>query len=391
MIINAKMLLRSMYIAIALIIRSLLHSRSCKNKRILLYGWYGTETLGDKLILLGILKKLVVKRQPIVICSINPNYTKTTLNELTDLALEDDAKLIQKHVKVAPEQQLIFLREGDTLVFGGGPLMDDPRLLFWVMVNWLAKLRNCKRIIWGCGIGPLRIKICSSLVRILMKMQSSIVLRPSLNLEETIGPKQFEIALCPSFLCYSELREFSKEVHNQKAISVNLRYLPRSYVPKNCDPKRYSELYLVGMARLLSLRFQKGNLKFFSTHELDWKSDSEAAKQVCNELGILSECQTAISKVIKNIASSEIVIATRYHGFVLGLLLGKRTIGVDYTPLGGKLSALCHYLEAIDLSIPIENVINNTVELNLNSVKSLTITSAVSTSDIIYDRLLERL
>jgi len=224
---NIKMLIRSFYLLITLIVKPPSTSDVIKKNRIIIYGWYGTETLGDKLILLGILKKLVHKKRTVQICSIDPNFTKSTLLELTDLAFVSDANFIIENVEIVSEQSLLRVNKTDTLVLGGGPLMDDPRLLFWALINIIAKMRGATRVIWGCGVGPVRMKFCSLLIGKLLSLQNAVVLRPSHDLEHKMQFIKYDLALCPSFLCQSELQEYVKEDHVQRGVAINLRFLPR--------------------------------------------------------------------------------------------------------------------------------------------------------------------
>lgn len=389
---DLKFIMRSCILLFLLIIKAISIVNKREESRILVYGWYGTETLGDKLILLGVLKKLVSKKRSILVCSMDPKYTKHTLRELIDLALDDDARSIRKYVSVVSEQHLLHLSKGDTLVFGGGPLMDDPRLLFWVFVNWIAKIHKCSRIIWGCGIGPVRSKVSRAFIQNLVKNQDHVVLRPSFNLNSTVEIDNYDIALCPSFLCRDEIREYVNNDNDLEiGFSVNLRFLPPSYVPKNYDTSHYNDIYFLGMARLLELNTNLDEISFFSTHELDWRADSEAAAKVSKLLGVRYNCDSLLIDVIKNIASSEFVIATRYHGFVLGLLLGKKTIGVDYTPGGGKLGALCDYLKYNSSRVSIEDIIAENVRIDLGAITILDLDAATVASDAVYNCLVQKL
>jgi len=145
------------------------------------------------------------------------------------------------------------------------------------------------------------------------------------------------------------------------------------------------------MVNFLRSNISLNELTFFSTHEIDWKPDSKAASEVCSELGIISNCSTSLYDVISNIRLAEYVIATRYHGFVIGLLLDRKSIGVDYTPGGGKLSALCQYLKIEKHVVRIENVISNEVEFDSTNISSVNLATYLDTSSKTYDALAAKL
>ena len=94
--------------------------KPCLIRKISIMGWYGTETLGDKAILGGIITNLFrdgIKEQDITIISLNPTYTRLTLYELglTNIQVVDTHKV---------KNDKTFISNQDLFVFGGGPLCD---------------------------------------------------------------------------------------------------------------------------------------------------------------------------------------------------------------------------------------------------------------------------
>ena len=88
--------------------------------KVCIIGWYGTETLGDKAILGGIIDNLIqigISPKNITIASLNVNYTKLTLHQmqLTDVNVIDSYKLKSSHKMIDSQ---------DAFIFGGGPLCD---------------------------------------------------------------------------------------------------------------------------------------------------------------------------------------------------------------------------------------------------------------------------
>lgn len=115
---------------------------------IIICGWYGTETLGDKAILGGVLKAIrsVVPDAPITLVSLNPYVSKMTRRQMPEL----------RGVKiVTPEQGIVLAKHADLVVFGGGPLMAINQMAEIEVLFEQAREARVPRFIAGCGVGPL--------------------------------------------------------------------------------------------------------------------------------------------------------------------------------------------------------------------------------------------
>ena len=96
---------------------------------ITIIGWYGTETIGDRAILAGIIRVMseVFPSYSIRLGSLYPFYTERTLHE--DQGFYNEVSL-NKLLSIAifdskdPVQLRNNIKHSDLLVVGGGPLMD---------------------------------------------------------------------------------------------------------------------------------------------------------------------------------------------------------------------------------------------------------------------------
>lgn len=124
---------------------------SSKVKHVSVVGWYGTETLGDKAILAGIILNLIrdgIELQHITVVSLNP-----LLTELTMIELNMDAVRVVDTYQV--KQDLEYIASQDLYIFGGGPLCDVEPLIDIMQIFVQAKSMNKGTMIYSCGIGPL--------------------------------------------------------------------------------------------------------------------------------------------------------------------------------------------------------------------------------------------
>jgi polysaccharide pyruvyl transferase WcaK-like protein len=133
-------------------------------------GWYGTETVGDKAILGGIMHAYREKHPDVrfTVASLNPFLTRRTMKELGLPAT------------VIANPGWAFVKAcltSDAVIMGGGPLMgiDTLWVPLWAFV--LARLAGRERIVWGCGLGPLDTERHLHATRLILRLATDIRLR----------------------------------------------------------------------------------------------------------------------------------------------------------------------------------------------------------------------
>ncbi len=153
--------------------------RPAKGSRlqVLITGWYGTETVGDKAILGGIVEELLGKYGSdirIIISSFYPLITKRTIMEL-DIAADV--------IPVYSRQFVATAKGSDIVIMGGGPLMDLDDLATPLTAFRLAKTGRGKTIIYGCGLGPLTEDKYINAVKEILHLSDEIMLRDQKSIE----------------------------------------------------------------------------------------------------------------------------------------------------------------------------------------------------------------
>ena len=128
--------------------------------KITIIGWYGTETIGDRAILAGIIRILYSAYNDIEIKlgSILPFFSERTMMEDENfiksccgqrslhLSLFDSSK---------PKELDDAILWCDCLTIGGGPLEDIPSMFMLEYAIKKAKKNRKRTLAVGCGIGPL--------------------------------------------------------------------------------------------------------------------------------------------------------------------------------------------------------------------------------------------
>ncbi|WP_286885404.1 polysaccharide pyruvyl transferase family protein [Aneurinibacillus sp. UBA3580] len=160
-----------------------------KVKKVSIVGWYGTETLGDKAILGGIIDNLVkdgIKLDDITVVSLHPTYTRLTLHEMGISVIKTASTL---EVKVDDS----FISSQDLFIFGGGPLCDVEPLVDMLEIFLNAKKHEKLTMIYACGIGPLKEKRYIKALNKLIDCSDKIALRDeqSLNKYKSVIPQLY--------------------------------------------------------------------------------------------------------------------------------------------------------------------------------------------------------
>jgi MoaA/NifB/PqqE/SkfB family radical SAM enzyme/polysaccharide pyruvyl transferase WcaK-like protein len=145
---------------------------SLSSSKVLIVGWYGTETAGDKAILWAVVDKLRSRPNApnsIYISSLYPFISQWTIKEMN----LDNVSIVETYSK---EFEAVC-DEVDEVVVGGGPLMDiEP--LNHILYAFIRAARN-KAItrVEGCGVGPLNNALYVNVVAEIFRLSDCVMLR----------------------------------------------------------------------------------------------------------------------------------------------------------------------------------------------------------------------
>jgi MoaA/NifB/PqqE/SkfB family radical SAM enzyme len=118
------------------------------SRRVLICGWYGTETLGDKGILGGVMGALRRALGPVefTLASLVPYVSEMTRRQMPELK---GTRIVdtEEGIRLAPAMDLV--------VFGGGPLMAIDELADMESMFAAARRNGVPTLAAGCGVGPL--------------------------------------------------------------------------------------------------------------------------------------------------------------------------------------------------------------------------------------------
>lgn len=121
-------------------------------------GWYGSETLGDRAILDGIIRIFSVMSDELEfnIGSLYPVLTKRTIFEDQEMCKRHAKRLEIGYFDAKNKKQIKqAVEKADYVIMGGGPLMDLQEMFIIRYGFRHAKKLDKRTALVGCGYGPL--------------------------------------------------------------------------------------------------------------------------------------------------------------------------------------------------------------------------------------------
>ena len=207
--------------------------------KITIIGWYGTETLGDRAILDGIISIFNVDSlKEIYLGSLYPFFTERTIFE--DCYSERYPGLKINLVNIYDIRQMKHaVKNSSFVLMGGGPLMELDELLLIEKVFSFAKNKKIKTAIVGCGYGPVKGDFYKATIKKIFLLSDYIIFRDSKSKEivdkNIMNLKTFvcEDPALVSILKYSEMRKKKNNGNRNNYAIVNLRSYPEQSYGKN--------------------------------------------------------------------------------------------------------------------------------------------------------------
>jgi polysaccharide pyruvyl transferase WcaK-like protein len=332
-------------------------------ERILICGWYGTETLGDKAILGGIIE-IARRRWPQVavdVASLEPYVSRMTARQMPD-------SRIARVLTLGEAFAAITGAEYSAVAVGGGPLMSSiPWCTHLLELFAAAKQAGVKCLIVGCGIGPLYVDYRNAAIKHLLEIADEVVLRDGASAEIARGvlgvERKCAVALDPAFVWIRRQMQTPVD-RDPKQILLAVRNWPIEEFAARMDKahaERVKAAYETQLATMIRemLRLDR-SLKFvpFCMHKYAVGGDDRLFyRRLLGEfpeiLARLDDRHRTPIEDLHLIARSRAILAMRFHSVVFSLATKTPFLAVDYT-LGGKIEGLLNDLGLRHLLIPID-------------------------------------
>lgn len=361
-------------------------------ENILIIGWYGTETIGDRAILGGIIHILskVYDEYQIRIGSLFPPLTERTLIEDRNyFSFLSASKL--KGISTFSSLDIMKLRceiKNSTLVLvGGGPLMDLTVMYILEYAFSYAQKRHIKTILMGCGWGPLNTIEYKKCALRLIDKSDLIIFRDSVSKQQYMlhaksNYKKCYALLDPAFITASQyLCSIKNKNPTHEYISVNLR----DPLLININKNTLDATFIDTLNKILDYGMP---IKLIPMHTFTIGGDDRyyldsLAKKINHPNLYVQHTPLCLTETMETYYNSIICLGMRFHSIVLQTVLNGKNYILDYTNAqNGKIIGTLNELNLLTqykdryVNLNLENTIDHVdidcpkIEFDLNKVNS---------------------
>jgi polysaccharide pyruvyl transferase WcaK-like protein len=325
-------------------------------------GWYGTETLGDRAILAGIISVFnkSFDNFEIKLGSLFPFFSDRTITEDYSFykeLIESDVKIDifdSKNIKVLDN----IIKNSDFVLMGGGPLMDLNDLFMVEYAFKKAKKKGVKTALLGCGIGPLFHNKYRKSVFEISRNSDLTILRDNKSKEKleniykenkkNYKGKEISASFDPAVECALEFKTKNKK-QDDNYIAVNLREFPLAYTKDRIFTHINQDLK--NFIRTLSNNFKEREINLIPMHYFHIGGDDRA---FLNSIALDLKCQNIkvqnenlnLKETIKKFQNAYFNVGMRFHSVVIQTMVSGKNYVLDYTE--PKIGKIVGFLDDID-------------------------------------------
>lgn len=325
-----------------------------EKRKVLICGWYGTETLGDKAILGGIVNSIrsYFGEFDLYLSSLEPYISEMTVLQMPELSGCTICSILDA-VNQASSMDLV--------IFGGGPLMALDQLADMLAMFQKASEANVPTLVAGCGVGPLGADHHNQAIKFILQHASFRIYRDlkSLDMARDLGIDTTHdyASEDPAFtwLCHGQTDSIAKqESHDRPRLLLGLRDWPyRGYarelgLDKAKQMKAHFEAEIISaLEQLLDLHpdleivpFPMGtnytgdDRWFYRDLFRNCPTLKKAIDFTC--LGV----ELSPLEAVKVFRSTSAALTMRFHSLVFAIALEVPCVAIDYTMGKGKVRSV---------------------------------------------------
>jgi polysaccharide pyruvyl transferase WcaK-like protein len=382
-------------------------STAANQRKIALFGTFGTGNLGNECTLQAMLvniRRRVPDAQVSCICA-GPEETASTygirtlaIREMPLRGTNNRAWRLLRKISVGIPVELyrwfsVIKRLMGThmlIMTGTGMLSDSgigPLGLHYDILRWslVAKLCRCKLLFVSVGAGPIRHPLSRFFVKTALRMADYRSYRDSFSKEylKSIGFDADADAVYPDLafsLPKGMLPDDQDDGNKRAPVGVGLitHYVHRSL---SDDVEQTYREYTTKMARFIgwllehnrTVRVLTGDIVYDSRVRNDVRTLLEQSGLTYEKCNIIDEPPGSFEELLSQLATTKVVVASRFHNLLLALMLGKPALAISFhekddslmTALG--LQEFCQDIANLDVSRLIEQFV--TLEENADRLR----------------------
>ncbi|MEI7220556.1 polysaccharide pyruvyl transferase family protein [Pectobacterium carotovorum] len=332
------------------------------NNKILICGWYGTETLGDKGIIAGVINSMrIIYNNDVTfyIASLFPYVTEMTRRQMVEFK--------NCHV-LTIEQSIAVAADMDCVVFGGGPLMAIDAIAPMQVIFERAKQAGVRTGVTGCGVGPLGDKRYNDSIKHILDLSDFRIYRDEKSKLNAIslGVDAYDdlIAEDPAFTWLKSFHDnyismqndkINQDSSENKTLLLGLRDFPWKEYAKHLSEnecikiKDNYESAVIAALQMLISNNKNVIIKPLPMCTNHFGSDDRwFYRKLFRRTTIPAEnidfslCGREMAPIeyCNEFMKADGLLAMRFHSLVFGLSLGTPSLALDYTLGKGKVKSL---------------------------------------------------
>ena len=332
---------------------------------IFIVGWYGTETVGDKAILGGIVehyKKVHGDKLNVVIGSLYPFISDQTVKELGVKATV---------VSTSNFEFLRYSKVCDEVVMGGGPLMDLNELYVPLLSFTVAKKYRKKRTVYGCGLGPIYKEKYKNAIKKILTLATDVKLRDYNSMNYALN----EFGIRDVEMIGDPAKDYLKAISNtlvvekENTLSLYLRDWEYMYGKGKMTLSEFENVKLK-FEKALSVLIKKkatelnvSKISFNHMHNfVIGEDDRDFSRRFIktyfkNDSRVeYSPKLSTVDTISKQMIKSKFNICMRFHSVLFAETLQTDYLAIDYT-MGGKIEAFLKHTDKEECLISIDELI----------------------------------
>lgn len=324
-------------------------------KKLLICGWYGTETLGDKAILAGVIDAVSASLGPVevTVASLHPYVSQMTRAQMPELSGSSIAT-IDEAIAIAGSQDLV--------AFGGGPIMAIHELADMEAILAAARRGGARTLIAGCGVGPIGTRAFQQQIARVLALGDARVYRDakSMRVAASLGidTQSDKVAEDPAFTWLSSVAPEHpvRQSGDDQVLLLGLRDFPWHDYAEHLSAdegraiaRRFEHNVLVALDQLVAARpgLRIRPLPMCTNHFGDddrffyMRLFERASPEVLSRLDrSLLDRELPPTVYVEAFRAADAALTMRFHSLVFALGLGTPAVAIDYTLSGGKVTSL---------------------------------------------------
>lgn len=330
---------------------------------ILVIGWYGTETAGDKAILGNVLHT-IRQRYPEAKISLASLYHYLTVQTLLELEYSD--------VEIVPVYSSRFgalAAAADVTVLGGGPLMNLEVLGFVLWAFARTKRAGHRTSVAGCGIGPLTPgSRYEAAVRHILRLADQIELRDQASVARAVelcGRSDVHHTGDPATGFVKRWMAQNTPSASKPHLNLYLREWPLDYREALTEAAFYHKRaqfeeqlgkWVRHLSEVSGCQPRLLPMHHFCVGGDDREFNRWFAQQYLADLDVFVEQRPlSVQAILASMQSARICICMRFHSVLFADVLGVPFLAIDYTQ-GGKIYNYLSERNKLDRMLSIQHI-----------------------------------